>query len=236
MALWVLLILLTSGCASVWNAKPIPGVPQPETRIKQIRELGASAQKVSPEEQQEFAQTLSTIVHDEEDSIMRREAVMAISHYQVPITEETLRFAEKDPERDVREAACLGWKNYGGPNAVPEIIQILSTDTDLDIRLQAIELLGEMKDERAVAALEVPLADSDAALQHFTILALQKITGLSTTDRQEWLAYCRERRPQTEVAQETASPAPQSPFLDFSQESLQPKQTSDSKIPEFKEK
>ncbi|MDO4424467.1 MAG: hypothetical protein Q4D17_01695, partial [Planctomycetia bacterium] len=51
---WLILILLVNaaGCSAMFNAKPIPGVPQPEDRIHQIRELGANAELV-PDEQKE---------------------------------------------------------------------------------------------------------------------------------------------------------------------------------------
>ena len=199
---WLILILLVNaaGCSAMFNAKPIPGVPQPEDRIHQIRELGANAELVPDEQKEQYARTLSTLVREETDCVMRREAVLAISRFKVPITADTLRAAAKDPDRDVRESLCTAWQNYGGETAVTEIIQILGNDSDLDVRHAAIEALGNLKDERAIVALEVPLVDTDPALRHYTVQALQKITGLSTTDHAEWVAYCQARHPDTAVA------------------------------------
>ena len=223
---WTILTLLVTvvalgGCKAMFNAKPIPGVPQPEDRLRQISELGKNASSVSPEKQVEFAQTLSTIVHEDTDPTMRRAAVVAISNFKVPITEETLRFAGKDSERDVREAACAGWKTYGGEQSVPELIQILANESDLDIRHQAIEMLGEMRDERAIVALEVPLMDNDPALQYYTMKSLQKITGEPEKSREEWIAYCQARHPDTAVApreEQEAAEDTQSPFLNIQPE------------------
>lgn len=221
--LWTILALVAAmvalgGCKAMFNAKPIPGVPQPDERLKQIGELGKNASNVPPEKQAEYAQTLSTIIHEETDPTMRRAAVVAISNFKVPITEETLRFAGKDPERDVREAACKGWKTYGGEQAVPELIQILANESDVDIRHQAIDLLGDFQDERAIVALEVPLMDNDPALQYYTMKSLRKITGEPEKTREEWIAYCQARHPDTAVAQREEQPVeqePQSPFLDL---------------------
>ena len=189
---WTILTLAAmmvalGGCKAMFNAKPIPGVPQPDERLKQISELGKNASNIPLEKQVEYAQTLSTIVHEETDSTMRRAAVVAISNFKVPITEETLRFAGNDPERDVREAACAGWKTYGGDQAVQELIQILAHESDIDIRHMAIEMLGELKDERAIVALEVPLMDNDPALQYYTMRSLRKITGEPEKTREEWI-------------------------------------------------
>lgn len=223
---WTILALVAvmvslSGCKAMFNAKPIPGVPQPDERLKQIKELGENASNVPPEKQAAYAQTLATIVHEETDPTMRRAAVVAISNFKVPITEETLRFAGKDPERDVREAACKGWKTYGGEQTVPELIQILANESDLDIRHLAIEMLGDLQDERAIVALEVPLMDNDPALQYYTMRSLRKITGEPEKTREEWIAYCQARHPDTAVAQREEQEAveePQSPLLNIQPE------------------
>ncbi len=194
--LWTILVLILgmSGCATMNAGKPIPGVPQPAERTRQIRELGKNASKIPPENQTEYAQTLATIVHEETDALLRREAVLSIAHFHVPLSEETLVFAENDSDRDVREALCAAWLTYGGDAAVTQLIHILATETDLDIQHSAIDALGELGDSRAIAALEVPLGTKDPALQHFTMIALQKITGQKLKTQQEWLAYCREHR------------------------------------------
>lgn len=212
----VLFLMVTQGgCRAMFNAKPIPGVPQPEDRIEQIRQLGKEAGNVSKEMQPQYADTLAAIIQNDKDSVMRTEAVLAIAHYPVPKTVEALRFAKKDPVVDVRLAVCSAWKTYVGDEAVLEVIDILGTDSDLDVRHEAIDVLGELKDERAVAALEVPLSDTDPALKYYSVQALQKITGLTMTDAKEWLAYCRERRPETAVAQKDEAAPKEGPALPF---------------------
>lgn len=221
----IILLLLTCailassvGCRAMFNAKPIPGVPQPKDRLEAIRELGENANSVPVESHEKYAQTLSSIVHEDTDAVMRRAALLAISKFRTPITEETIRYAEKDHDPEVRQALCEAWKNYGGDTAVMEIIRILNTDSDLDIRHSAIAVLGELKDERAIVALEVPLTDQDPALQYFTIQSLQKITGLTMTDPREWYAWCQERHPDTAVAyqpEEENQEETKSPFLDL---------------------
>ncbi|MDO4584485.1 MAG: HEAT repeat domain-containing protein [Planctomycetia bacterium] len=191
-----LLGIILTGCASINRSAPIAGVPHPAERMRQIRTLGENANKVSQAKQQEYAQTLSKIVHEETDSLIRREAVLAIAHYPGDVTVQTLKHASSDSDRDVREAVCAAWETYGGEMAVSELIQILANESDLDIRLDAIEMLGKMKNPQAVAALAGPLSENDPALQHFTVLALQNITGEVKSGPEEWLAYCQEHAEQ----------------------------------------
>lgn len=187
-----LLGIILMGCASINRSAPIAGVPHPAERIRQIRTLGENASKVSQAKQIEYANTLSQIAREETDPLIRREAVLAIAHYPGEVTIQVLKKASADSDRDVREAVCTAWKTYGGDLAVAELIQILANENDLDIRLDAIEILGEIKDPRAVAALAGPLSENDPALQHFTVLALQNITGEMKSGPEEWLAYCQE--------------------------------------------
>lgn len=192
-----LLGILLTGCASINRSASIAGVPHPAERAQQIRTLGENASKVSQAKQEEYAQTLSKIIHEESDSLIRREAVLAIAHYPGETTIAALKQASSDSDRDVREAVCMAWKTYGGDLAVTELIQILANESDLDIRLDAIEILGKTKDPRAIAALVGPLSENDPALQHFTVLALQDITGKTMSGPEEWLAYCQDHANQT---------------------------------------
>lgn len=52
---WTILTLVAvmvslGGCKAMYNAKPIPGVPQPDERLKQISELGKKRLECSARE------------------------------------------------------------------------------------------------------------------------------------------------------------------------------------------
>lgn len=159
--------------------------------MREIKELGENAKKVPPEKQQEYAETLALIAREESDPLIRRQAVLSIAHFPTQTSAETLQRAMSDSDREVRLAACFGWYTYGGDEAAPALIELLGKESDPDIRMEAIELLGKMKDKRAIPAFAAPLSENNPALQHFTVLALQEITGARETDPRFWLAYCR---------------------------------------------
>ena len=188
-----LLLFLTavSGCASMNRTKQIPGVPLPSERVKEIQQLGENAGMVPEDEREGITSALTEIIHQETDPLIRRTAVLAISHYPGPMTVDSLKFAEEDNDKEVRLAVCKSWQIYNSEESVPALINILAAETDLDIRLEIIEILGQMKDKRAIPAMIVPLSSSDPALHHYCVVALQEITGFNGTDPHQWLAYCR---------------------------------------------
>ena len=187
----LLLFIVAPGCASVNRTAQIPGVPLPSDRMKNIRMLGECAYLVPADRQDFYASALSEIIHQETDALIRREAVLAIANYRGPVTVEALGFAAEDGDKDVRLAVCRAWMKYSGQESVPAVIGILASETDLDIRLEAIEVLGKMKDRRAIPAMIAPLSTTDPALHHYSVAALQSITGHSGADPKQWLAYCQ---------------------------------------------
>ncbi len=189
--LLLLFLVLLGGCASVNQTAHVTGVPLPAERMRNIRELGQAARSIPADRQGQYASILFEIIKEEPDALIRREAVAAIAHYQTPLTVQALKHASSDNDRDVRQVVCGAWMVYGGEEAVPELAEILASETDLDIRIDAIERLGQLADKRAVPAMIVPLSTSDPALQHYTMLALQQITGYRSNDAQQWLAYCK---------------------------------------------
>ncbi|MDO4574563.1 MAG: HEAT repeat domain-containing protein [Planctomycetia bacterium] len=188
----LLMVLVIGGCASMNQTKRIAGVPHPAERMREIRTLGENASKIPENKKEEYVQTLRTILNEETDALIRREAVLAVAHMKVASAGDAIALAMKDNDRDVRQASVSAWATYGGERAVTSLIAMLGSETDLDIRLDCIDALGSLKDPRAVAAMAAPLSENNPALQHYTVLALQKITGKSTTDPVEWLAYCQE--------------------------------------------
>lgn len=200
----ILLLIFTifSGCASMNQTAPVSGVPLPAEQAKKIRELGQAAKTIPADRQDHYAGILFKIIQENPNPLIRREAVVAVGNYHSPIAARALMHASTDSDREVRQAVCQAWVQHDGEDSVPQLIEILATETDVDIRMDAIEMLGTMKDERAVAAMIAPLSTPDPALQHFTVKALQQITGYTSEDPREWLAYCKGEieRPQSQVA------------------------------------
>jgi HEAT repeat protein len=51
------------------------------------------------------------------------------------------------------------------------------TDTDLDVRLRALKMLGELKDKEAIPVLARALEDGDPAVQYRAVASLKQVSG-----------------------------------------------------------
>ncbi|MDO4550111.1 MAG: HEAT repeat domain-containing protein [Planctomycetia bacterium] len=186
-----LFLLLHLGCASLNRTAPIDGVPIPSERMAEIRSLGENAQNLTAQRQEKYALSLEKTIRQQTDPLIRREAVLAIANFPGETTERALRFAMEDSDKDIRLAVCTAWQTYNREQSVPALLEMLTKETDLDIRLEVIDILGKMGDKRAVTAMAEPLGSSDPALQHYSMAALKKMTGYECDDRKLWLAYCK---------------------------------------------
>lgn len=128
--------------------------------------------------QEEAAQALSDIVFRDKVLLMRLHAVRLLGQLKSsPSAVETLIKASKDNDRDIRLAAIESWKTLGTDAAVPQLQEIIGSDTDIDVRLAATEALGHFPGRASVRALALSLNDRDPALQVRATESLRKVTG-----------------------------------------------------------
>jgi|GEM_PF-1284665 len=128
--------------------------------------------------QEDAAQALSDIIFRDKVLLMRLHAVRLIGKLKSsPSAVETLIKASKDNDRDIRLAAIESWKTLGTDAAVPQLQEIIGSDTDIDVRLAATEALGNFPGRASVGALSLSLNDRNPALQVRATESLRKITG-----------------------------------------------------------
>ena len=85
-------------------------------------------------------------------------------------------------------AACSAERN--NPTAVGPLSQIVATDADLDVRLAAVDALGEMKSPAAIPGLAAALKDRDPAMQFAGVEAMKNVTGEDLgNDVEAWRQY-----------------------------------------------
>ncbi len=77
-----------------------------------------------------------------------------LTYYGVPLDEASLRRALRDPRADVRSMAVDKLANDRGKEAIPWLAEALSTERAAGTRLSLAMALGQLGDERGVAALE----------------------------------------------------------------------------------
>ena len=128
--------------------------------------------------QEEAALALSDIIFRDKVLLMRLHAVRLLGQLKnSPSAVETLTRASKDNNRDIRLAAIESWKTLGTDSAVPQLQEIIGSDTDIDVRLAATEALGYFPGRASVEALALSLNDRNPALQVRATESLRKATG-----------------------------------------------------------
>ena len=87
-------------------------------------------------------------------------------------------------------AACDAWAERGGDEAVQLLSHRYQTDTDIDVRLQAVRMLCAVKEEAAIPALARALEDPDPAVQFRAVASLKKVSGRDLgEDVNRWRAW-----------------------------------------------
>jgi len=152
-----------------------PDYPTPARRMAKMKELVATAESGSPEQQSQAAAELARQIQTETDEHIRLHIVLAISHLDTPLAAEVLKAGLNDGNADVRVACCNAWGKRGGAEAVSLLAETINRDTDLDVRLAAIRSLGKIREPGSVAALNTALEDPNPAVQYRTVQSLRNV-------------------------------------------------------------
>src|SRR5258708_1039608 len=99
------------------------------------------------------------------------------------------------PARDVRVAGCEAWGKRGGDAATQMMCETLKTDTDIDVRLAAARVLGDLKDPKARPVLGLALDDPYPAMRYRAVESLKKISGKDFDDLTSWREYAQGGEP-----------------------------------------
>lgn len=157
--------------------------------------------------QEEAALALSDIIFRDKVLLMRLHAVRLLGQLKSsPTAVETLTKASQDNDRDIRLAAIESWKMLGTDAAVPQLQEIIGSDTDIDVRLAATEALGHFPGRASVGALALSLNDRNPALQVRATESLRKVTGESLgRNVVAWQKYVQSVAPQSIRPQTSAT-------------------------------
>lgn len=109
-----------------------------------------------------------------DDTAKRFEAVLALAHYDIALTQQHLLKALEDPEERVRLQAARALGTGGSLAAVPSMIEWLA-NLKPEVRSVAVTALGDIGGGDAAAALTRSLSDPDAAVRKDTVKALGTI-------------------------------------------------------------
>ncbi len=177
--------LLATGCASwaPWKRQEKAARDQEkygftaDTRIKKVAERSKVAKSQPAHEQQEFTQDLVRMMLEEHDPRVRSKILESAAEFDTAAATAICKGALQDPSDTVRIKACDVWAKRGGEEAVQLLATRFQTDADLDVRLRALKMLGELKDKQAIPVLARALEDADPAVQYRAVASLKQVSG-----------------------------------------------------------
>lgn len=183
--LMVLACVLLAGCASwsPWKRREKAARDQEkygftaDTRIKQLAERSKAVKSESAQRQLEFTQELVRMMLEEHDPRVRGKILETAAEYDTAAATAICKGALQDPSDTVRIKACDVWAKRGGEEAVQLLATRFQTDAELDVRLRALKMLGELKDKQAIPVLARALEDADPAVQYRAVASLKKVSG-----------------------------------------------------------
>ncbi len=155
----------------------VPGLSTPRERVEALERLQTRAGATPPSQRERVVAELSKAYAKEGDPQLRAGIVETLGHYGTASTAGVLRSTLNDPEPEVRIAACKAWAKLGGAEATQVLGRVVSGDSDLNVRMAAVQALGATKDPQAQDPLARALDDNDPAMRRRAMLALRNLTG-----------------------------------------------------------
>ena len=149
--------------------------PTANQRIKTLNEQAAAAKTGGREV--EFTRDLAEQILAEHDARVRCEIVGVAATFDTASAIAVCKGALSDPDERVRTKACEVWRDRGGEEAVQLLAARYRSDRELDVRLRALRMLGELKNKAAMPVLAEALEDPDPAVQYRAVASLKQVSG-----------------------------------------------------------
>ena len=145
---------------------------------KRRMEAAVAVAKNGPvEQQQKVAKGLQEVIRRDPVLLLRLHAVNLAGELRCPAALAALQEASTDSSSDIRIAAVKAWESMPGDIAVPQLQEIIGSDTNIDVRLSATKALGRFSGQQAVRAISLALNDTDPALQLRAMESLGSASG-----------------------------------------------------------
>ncbi len=175
-------------------------------RKRQLSELVAQAKNSSADAQNQAANQLKNIIHRDPVLLVKLHAISLLPDLPATASIEALHLASRDPDSRVRIAAIESWKRVNSSASVSQLQEMIGSDTDVDVRLQATRALGTFNDPSAVSALSLALTDNNPAIQLRATESLEKVTGEKLgADVAAWQTYIGNANRQSIASRDTTT-------------------------------
>ncbi len=156
--------------------------PVPVQRITEMQERAKKLAKAKPEEQEAFAAELARQIPNENDFNVRMAVIKIMGTLNAPSANAILFAGMKDPEPEIRATCCEAWGKRPSAESTRMLAEVLTGDTDLDVRMAAAKALSNTHSKEAIAALGRALDDPDPGMQYCVFESLRKVTGKRVGD------------------------------------------------------
>jgi HEAT repeats len=183
-------VTLIAGCHFLPSNKDKTSIITPAMRMASIREFGPRGRDADAAEQASICEQLAQQIRTEPDPIVRKTIQETIGEFNSPLANAVILAGLNDEDRDVRMTCCQLLGRRGDQNAIAPLAKLVSADAELDVRLAAVDALGEMKTPAAIQGLAAALKDRDPAMQFAGVESMKKVSGQDLgNDVEAWRQY-----------------------------------------------
>lgn len=168
----------------------------PGMRTAAIREMGPRSRKADAAEQEKVCQQLATQIQTEPDPLVRQAIQQTIAEFDTPLASAVLLAGLDDEHREVRITCCRKLGQRRSADAIAKLADVVTKDDDIDVRLAAVDALGQIGSPPAVLALDRALDDRDPAMQFAGVQAMRLASGQDLgPEVAAWRQYAASLRP-----------------------------------------
>lgn len=184
-------LLLVAGCAdgpmfqmkklSPWHRREVArdralGTTYTQ-RLDELALLDQQITRYPPDQQQQWAEQLETIVTKDTSPEMRARAARVIAKVDSEATLRALNKASTDEIEKVRLAICDAWAIRKNDQARDMLLSLAATDDSDDVRQAAIRSLASFDSPEVRSQMAAALEHKNPAIQQQAVVSLRKITG-----------------------------------------------------------
>ncbi len=204
--LWTGCSTLLVGCSAgpfhqLLASKEKTSIVTPAMRVSSVHEAGIQAADAEQLDQQKMVEALANQIRTESDPLVRQAIQEEMGQIEFPLAQEVLLAGLNDIDAQVRIICCRNLGQRSSESTIGALQQVVEQDDDIDVRLAAVDALGQIPSSRSVEALAIALADRDPAMQFAAVGAMKNASGQDFgNDVQKWRQYAKGESPQIEPA------------------------------------
>lgn len=147
------------------------------SKKRDLRQLARQASRMSEAEKEQAVVQLTNFIQNEKIIQLRVHALHALGEINNQSAENQILQSLKDPEAEVRIAAVQALARRRTSSAGQELVRIIRSDTDKDVRGTAIRALASYPGDPTVDVLAEVLQEPEPALQYAAMQSLDAVTG-----------------------------------------------------------